>query len=128
MKKRAIFIGGFVLVAACLLLGVLFFQKRAPAVLPIYEGEAVIEMRPDIFLPAEIRVRRGTRVRFVNHDTVWRWPASDLHPTHDIYSAFDPKQAIGPGEEWSFVFERIGRWGMHDHLSPLIVGEIIVED
>lgn len=92
----------------------------------VYSDEAVIRMTDDGFVPQEIHVTRGTRVRFVNGSEVRRWPASDLHPTHTIYAAFDPKEPIAPGEEWSFVFEKTGEWNMHDHLAPYLVGIIVV--
>lgn len=96
-------------------------QKQA-----VYSGEAVIRMTDDGFRPQEIYITRGTKIRFVNESEIRRWPASDLHPTHTIYAAFDPKNPIAPGEEWSFVFEKTGKWNMHDHLAPYLVGTIYV--
>lgn len=89
-------------------------------------GEVVIEMTEDGFVPDTVRITRGTTVRFINRDNLGHWPASDLHPSHTIYPEFDPKKPIPPGEEWSFTFDQIGEWGMHDHLSPYIEGTIIV--
>lgn len=80
----------------------------------------------DGFAPQTLQVKKGTYVRFVNKTDEWHWPASDIHPTHTLYSEFDPKQTIGPGEEWGFIFEKVGEWGMHDHLMPYVTGEIIV--
>lgn len=92
------------------------------------EGEAIIIMTNDGFFPSEIRIKAGANVRFINDSKYWHWPASDLHPSHTLYSEFDPKKPIGPGEEWSFVFEKTGVWGFHDHLSPQITGEVIVAE
>lgn len=87
----------------------------------------VVTMTDEGFSPAEFTIRKGERVDFVNGSaTNSYWPASDLHPTHEIYSAFDPQKPIGPGETWSFVFEEVGRWKMHDHLHANIRGEITV--
>jgi len=94
----------------------------------VYSGEAVIRITNDGFSPQEMHIVRGTKVRFVNESEVRRWPASDLHPTHTIYTAFDAKKPIAPGEEWSFVFEKTGKWNMHDHLAPYLVGTIYVAD
>ena len=89
---------------------------------------AVVYMSVDGFAPSEIRIKPGTKVSFVNDDKFWHWPASDLHPTHTLYPEFDPRKAIGPGETWSFTFERLGSWGYHDHLAPYVVGKIIVSE
>lgn len=78
------------------------------------------------FVPEEITIRRGTKVRFVNQDSLWRWPASDLHPTHSVYPEFDPREAIAPSKEWEFTFEKTGEWHYHDHLAPYILGKILV--
>lgn len=92
----------------------------------ILSGEAVVEMTENGFIPEEITVRRGTKVIFVNQDSLWRWPASDLHPTHNVYPEFDPREAIAPSKEWEFTFEKRGEWHYHDHLAPYILGKIIV--
>lgn len=92
----------------------------------VYSDFATTTMVTDGFSPAIITVRKNTRVTFVNRDSLWRWPASDIHPSHDIYAEFDPKHPIAPGEQWSFMFEKTGEWGMHDHLAPYITGKVIV--
>lgn len=86
-----------------------------------------ISMNSGGFNPANWIINKGDTVRFVNNDTKDHWPASDVHPTHAIYPEFDPRAVIAPGEEWSFTFERVGGWSMHDHRSPYITGKIIVE-
>ena len=94
--------------------------------LVIDKDEVVISMQEGSYVPDEITIKRGTKVTFMNDDTGPRWPASDLHPSHGIYSAFDPRKPIKPEESWSFTFERVGEWGMHDHLAPYIKAEIVV--
>jgi len=87
----------------------------------------IIYMGGGGFNPANLAIKIGDTVRFVNNDTKDHWPASDVHPVHEIYPEFDPRAVIAPGEEWSFTFERVGEWGVHDHRSPYITGKIIVE-
>lgn len=94
----------------------------------IYSGEVDIVMNESGFDKSEIVIKKGTKVNFVNRDNGARWPASDLHPSHGIFPDFDPQRPIRSGETWSFVFEKVGVWGMHDHLSPYYVGEIKVVD
>lgn len=103
-------------------------QKRPVEMEQIYSGEVTIRMTRDDFIPDTVTITRGTKVTFVNGDKLSHWPASDLHPSHMLYPEFDPKKGIGPGEEWSFVFEKTGKWDMHDHLIPYIVGTVTVSE
>ncbi len=91
-------------------------------------GTQIIEMKPDSFVPDKITIKKNTRVTFKNEDTIARWPASNIHPTHLIYPEFDPKRPVQPGDEWSFIFDKAGIWMMHDHLTPSITGTITVEE
>lgn len=93
------------------------------------EGEVVltIEMRGDKYEPNTGNIKAGQAVKFINKSNVDMWPASNVHPTHDIYSEFDPKRGLKPGEEWIFTFDKVGEWRMHDHLVPFIKGSITVE-
>lgn len=87
----------------------------------------VVLMNDEGFSPSEFSIKVGERVDFVNTSTVTEyWPASDLHPTHDLYTQFDPREPILPGSTWSFVFVKKGQWRMHDHLHPDKRGKIIV--
>lgn len=85
-----------------------------------------VAMKAGVFEPKTLTVQKGTNIVFKNEDTQDRWPASAIHPTHGIYPEFDPRQSIKPGGEWSFVFDKVGNWKYHDHLSPAIFGEIKV--
>jgi len=93
-------------------------------------GKAVktMTMKNQSYNPETLTIQRCTKVVFKNQDNVSYWPASNLHPTHSIYPAFDPKKPIEPNQEWSFVFDKVGKWKYHDHLSPSIRGVIKVSD
>jgi plastocyanin len=86
----------------------------------------VILMFDDSFEPKEISVKIGNTLTFENRSKVYRWPASDIHPTHGIYPEFDPQKAVAPGEKWTFTFDKIGKWKFHDHIDPTIKGIITV--
>ena len=86
-----------------------------------------ISMAPRIFTPDPITVTKGTKVCWKNDDTINRWPASNIHPTHEIYPEFDPKRQLLPGETWCFVFSKVGIWRYHDHVSPDLGGTVNVE-
>lgn len=88
--------------------------------------EQRIYMNKDGFSPDTVKVSQYTPVIFVNNDTSDRWPASNVHPTHDDYPEFDPQDPIKPGESWTFVPEKEGTWQFHDHIFPHKKGTIVV--
>ena len=87
-----------------------------------------VAMGSDFYEPGNLTVKKCTRVIFKNDSNKAHWPASDIHPTHGIYPEFDPKEAVEAGSEWSFVFDRAGRWKYHDHLMPVVRGVIEVAE
>lgn len=105
-------------------------------------GENVIEMTASGFSPDTITVSAGETVTFVNKDTVKRWPATDIHPTHTVYPGsdikacfnggdssgmFDSCRGLEPGETYSFTFTEVGTWDYHDHLKARFTGTVVVE-
>ena len=80
------------------------------------------------FEPYKIVIHKGDTVDFVNYSGKYFWPASDIHPTHQIYPQFDPKRAFGPNQDWSFKFDRVGAWPYHDHLFIYYTGVVVVLD
>lgn len=130
MKKTAVIIVCFLVVAA----GYIIFRQKSP-VLRTVTGNgntpasetAEVSMRQDEYVPSVLTIKKGTTVIFKNDSPDWRWPASNLHPTHDIYPEFDPKEPVAAGKSWSFRFDKAGSWNMHDHLAPYITGTITVQ-
>lgn len=91
-------------------------------------GEIVtVEIMDTGFVPAEVTIPVGTTVRFVNNGQAAHWPASDVHPTHDILPEFDAKKGLTTGDTYSYTFDTAGEWSMHDHLFPQFTGTIMVE-
>ena len=64
---------------------------------------------------------------FVNADENFFWPASNEHPTHEIYPEFDAKKPLDHGINYSFTFTKRGVWQYHNHLNPRAGGNVIVE-
>ena len=79
------------------------------------------------FSPASLEVTAGQTVVFVNNSTKPFWPASAPHPTHTDYPEFDAKSPVAPGSSFTFVFQKIGNWGYHNHLDSSKFGKIIVK-
>ena len=119
MKFKVLLVSVGVLVAIGLFSVILFEKEPLPLV--------VVIMTKQGFEPATFDVKKGQAVEFRNTSTdIHFWPASDLHPTHDIYPEFDPREPIAPGESWTFVFKRKGTWKFHDHLRASLRGTIQV--
>lgn len=87
----------------------------------------IVEMPDGQFIPNKLEINQGDEIVFVNKGTKSRWPASNIHPTHDIYPQFDPKKEILPGESWTFQFNQAGTWRFHDHIYASLTGEIAVK-
>ncbi len=85
-----------------------------------------IVLTEDGFEPTSITIKKFDSVKFSMMAGKRFWPASNLHPLHDIYSAFDPKMPIEPDATWSFRFTKTGVWNFHDHLFPTYRGTITV--
>lgn len=90
--------------------------------------KVTVNMTDAGFSPNTITVKKGQMVEFVNTGKDFHWPASDLHPTHEIYSEFDADKPIGPGDSYSFAFGKVGKWNMHDHLHASFRGVVTVEE
>lgn len=106
----------------------LLFVGSIAFVHSVKRGQHQVEIREDGFYPAELRIKEGDIVTFVNHTDRLVWPASDPHPTHELLSGFDVGRGIKPEESWKYQFNKPGTWRYHDHLSVSLRGTISVLD
>ena len=97
-------------------------------VVSAHGGEHLVKVKDSGFEPKNIEIDQGEAIIFKNEGENPRWPASDIHPTHQIYPDFDAKRAIAPGDSWEFKFEKAGEWKFHDHLKPEFSGSIVVRE
>lgn len=136
-RKPFIIIGLVVLIATVAVIAWAWSQRLDPG-----SGDTISTPVQDSFLvryngtsfqPQEITVRKGTKVLFLNESSQQRpmYVASDDHPTHERYPGFDTaavnQKFPALSESFSYVFDRVGTWGYHDHNSPSARGIIIVE-
>ena len=109
-----------------------FFQSRpapGPKFFPASEvnlNDAVITITNTKVEPAEITMRVGEKIVFINKSTDFAWPASNPHPTHTDYPELDPREPLDANEAWAFTFTKVGEWEYHDHLKPSRRGTIKV--
>lgn len=85
-----------------------------------------IVLKESGFVPSEIMIAEGDIVEFSSTRGVSFWPASNLHPIHEIYPEFDSRSALEAEETWSFTFDKVGTWKFHDHLTSPLKGVIDV--
>lgn len=85
-----------------------------------------ILMTPGGFSPAELSVKVGDTVVFKNDDARDRWPASAMHPTHQVCAGFDAIGGVKSGESYSRTFTEAKVCPFHDHLLPKLFGKITV--
>ncbi len=91
-------------------------------------GGVVVHATNGGFEPESVEVAAGETVVFENVDDEGHWPASDDHPTHELYPAFDPKKPVQPGTSWSITLDKPGAWKYHDHMNPPLTGEVVVRE
>lgn len=91
------------------------------------KSEVSIVLTDQGFEPAHVRIKAGTTVTFTSARDKQFWPASNPHPSHGLFPGFDPKRPIPPNESWSFVPDKPGVWGFHDHIRSYYTGILYVE-
>jgi plastocyanin len=104
----------------------LFLAKMESSSAHEQANGVVVHLTEEGFEPESVKVGAGETIVFENVDDEGHWPASNDHPTHEIYPAFDPKKPVQPGTNWSVTLDRPGEWGYHDHMNPYMTGKVIV--
>ena len=113
-------------VEPCLSHGGQVFQQRASPT-PTPENQTVtVTFTNGGASPNMVNIRIGNTVKFVNNDDTPRWPASGVHPTHQICPGFDALHGLAKGESYSFAFKVAKTCPFHDHLNPSLHGQIVV--
>lgn len=77
-----------------------------------------VSYKDGVFSPSPVKVKARQAVKFVNNGSGQVWVASNPHPTHTDYPGFDSLKGLANGESYIFVFNKVGTWGYHNHLSP----------
>ena len=92
------------------------------------EQTAIVTYNSSGFNPSVININKGDTVKFVNESSGSMWVASDPHPVHTDYSAFDAQKNYSNGESYSFTFTESGAYEYHNHVNPSMRGTVIVLD
>ena len=78
------------------------------------------------YVPANITVKSGTMVMFVNESDQDMWVASNGHPAHTDLPTFDQFEFSPRGSQYVYTFDQVGSWKYHDHIAPIYGGVITV--
>ncbi len=78
------------------------------------------------YVPANITIKAGTMVMFVNESDQDMWAASNGHPAHTDLPTFDQFEFSPKGSQYAYVFDQVGAWKYHDHIAPAYGGVITV--
>jgi len=112
-------------------------QSNTTAVpVPERVSSVVVKFTKNGYEPREIKVQKGGSVTWVNESGGVMWPASAVHPTHDVYpqkggclgSTFDACKRVENGEKYEFRFDHLGTWRYHDHVNPSLTGSVTVAE
>lgn len=122
------YISLIILIIILAILGAVSYRSVKSGTSAVEGKTFIIELKDDGFYPKEVKIKKNDTIQFINKASRSVWPASDLHPSHDIYPEFDPKKPIAPGGSFRFNFQKVGTWYFHDHLRPNLKGLVIVED
>lgn len=108
--------------------------ETAPAGIPT----EVITYTDAGFVPSSVTVKKGQIVRWMNNSGSKVWPASAVHPSHEVYpqkspsdclgSSFDACKGLAQGESWDFKFDVVGEWKFHNHLNASQRGAVKVTE
>ena len=131
LSKKYLYAGGIFAGVLLLLCVAAFYweSQRIPDGVVDWRGrsEVSVVLTEKGFEPSRIRIDRGTKVVFSTTRDKEFWPASNPHPVHTLYSAFDARGPIAPRTFWSFAPQQPGVWGYHDHVRSYFTGILYVE-
>lgn len=86
-----------------------------------------IKMSEIMFSPQNIRVIKGTKITWVNDDSVEHYVNTDPHPAHTYYKEQNSK-SLKKGESYSLAFDKTGVYPYHCSAhADQMAGKILVE-
>jgi plastocyanin len=91
------------------------------------ERAVTIHLKDIAFAPAEIRIRRGTTVTWINDDAVDHYVNTDAHPSH-TYVLGQNSKVLKSGESFQFSFANPGIYPYHCSAhADVMRGVLLVE-
>lgn len=97
----------------------------SPAMQEKTATEAAVTLTSTGFNPQVLTIKIGTKVVWTNKSGQLATVNSDPHPTHTAY----PRLNLGEfdnGQSLSLIFDKVGRYGYHNHIDASEIGTVIV--
>lgn len=101
-------------------------------------SEVTVTYSASGFSPASVTIKQGTKVTFTSTDGSAMWVGVDDHPTHTKYTGTTKNEHCASGatsadfdqctkgSTYSFVFDKEGTWGYHNHVQASATGVVVV--
>lgn len=89
------------------------------------KSEVTVRMKDISFKPLSLKVSRGTKITWVNDDTVGHYVNTDSHPAHSYFEAQNSK-LIEPGKSYTVAFDKTGAFPYHCSAHTAMTAQIIV--
>ena len=91
------------------------------------QSEVTVKLSQIMFEPQNIKISKGTRVTWVNNDSVEHYVNTDSHPAHTYFPEQNSK-ALKNGDTYSITFETAGIYPYHCSAhAQTMAGSILVE-
>lgn len=91
------------------------------------KNEITINLNEIKFTPQNVKIKKGTKVTWVNNEVTEHYINTDLHPAHTYFSNQNSK-ALKKGEGYSLIFEEEGIYPYHCSAhADIMIGNILVE-
>ena len=84
-------------------------------------GAAVIKIKDFAFSPSEVKVKKGTKITWINNDSAPHTITSDSGAPLDSATIFT-------GQSFVFVINDVGNYDYHCKIHPTMKSRIIVEE
>ncbi len=91
------------------------------------KSEVTVKMSEIKFQPQNIKISRGTKVTWVNDDSVEHYVNTESHPAH-TYFPTQNSRALTLGQSFSVTFEKAGAYPYHCSAhGSVMMGSILVQ-
>jgi plastocyanin len=130
-RVATVFIGFLILLVAAA--AVMFIDNHdnnadTSTTTPAKHSEVFAEVRISGkgFEPAELTVKRGTKVVWVNNGSTLRQIASNPYPSGSGSGPLK-SEILNKGQAYTYTANKTGTFGYHDQLHPTINGTLVVK-
>lgn len=116
-------VAGFIMLGAIIFTAVLLVKTNPAA--PVNKP-ATITITAQGFQPAELLVKKGTKVVWTNEDTKGHKVGANPFPSHDSLKGL-VSPILAQNESYSYTFDMAGTYYYHDGLNPSTGGSVVVQ-